>query len=108
MYHDSYKRARKLVWLRRLAVVCVLALLVFAGDRWRRGEEDLSDQTAFAVRQVVIDAAVQCYALEGAYPSELSYLEENYGLQLNHQRFIITYEAFAENLLPEVAVLEKK
>ena len=62
MYHDSYKRARRLVWLRRLAVVCVLALLVFAADRWRRGEEDLSDQTAFAVRQVVIDAAVQCYA----------------------------------------------
>ena len=79
MYHDSYKRARRLVWLRRLAVVCVLALLVFAADCWRRGEEDLSDQTAFAVRQVVIDAAVQCYALEGAYPSELSYLEENYG-----------------------------
>ena len=53
------------------------------------------------------DAAVQCYALEGAYPQSLSYLEENYGVQVNHSRFIVSYEAYASNQLPAVAVLEK-
>ena len=59
-------------------------------------------------REEVLDAAVQCYALEGAYPQSLSYLEENYGVQVNHSRFIVSYEAYASNQLPAVAVLEKQ
>ena len=107
MYHDSYKRKRAFFRLRVWALALFLLALALGGWRLEKEKENLVQQTAFSVRQVVIDAAVQCYALEGAYPSDLSYLEENYGLRLNHERFIITYDAFAENLLPEVAVLEK-
>ena len=55
----------------------------------------------------VLQAAVQCYAVEGSYPASLDYLEENYGLLVNHDRFIVTYEAFASNLMPQVNVLER-
>ena len=51
---------------------------------------------------------MQCYALEGAYPQSLSYLEKNYGVQVNHSRFIVSYEVYASNQLPVVAVLEKQ
>ena len=50
---------------------------------------------------------MQCYAVEGSYPASLDYLEENYGLLVNHDRFIVTYEAFASNLMPQVNVLER-
>ena len=74
-------------------------------------EEETSKRTRKSPqerRAEVLDAAVQCYALEGAYPQSLSYLEENYGVQVNHSRFIVSYEAYASNQLPAVAVLEKQ
>ena len=49
-------------------------------------------------------SALQCYAVEGAYPPDLQYLEDNYGLQVNKKDFYVTYEAFASNLPPTVRV----
>ena len=49
--------------------------------------------------------AVECYCVEGAYPESLGYLEENYGLNVNHRDFIVTYEVFASNVAPDVRVL---
>ena len=52
-------------------------------------------------------AAVQCYAVEGVFPENLEHLEENYGLQINHEKFIVTYDAFSSNLMPDIQVLQK-
>lgn len=49
-----------------------------------------------------------CYAAEGAYPSSLEELEERYGLQIDEARFTVRYLAFAENLMPDITVLENK
>ena len=43
----------------------------------------------------------------GAYPSSLAYLEENYGLVVNRSDYAITYEVFADNVMPNVVVLAK-
>ena len=88
-----------------IAAVCTLLLLLGVWAVWNGQTEA---QSAASVRTAVLDAAVQCYALEGAYPQSLSYLEENYGVQVNHSRFIVSYEAYASNQLPAVAVLEKQ
>ena len=55
----------------------------------------------------VLDAAMQCAAVEGAYPARLSYLEEHYGLIVNHQDYAVTYEAFASNVPPSVVVVPR-
>lgn len=55
--------------------------------------------------QAVLRSAVECYCVEGAYPESLGYLEENYGLNVNHRDFIVTYEVFASNVAPDVRVL---
>ena len=43
--------------------------------------------------------------VEGAYPESLSYLKEHYGLTVNEKDYIITYEVFASNQMPDVQVL---
>ncbi len=48
------------------------------------------------------------YAAEGVYPSSLEELEERYGLQVDWARFTVRYRAFAENLMPDITVLENK
>ena len=47
-----------------------------------------------------------CYAAEGAYPPDLDYLKDHYGLQIDEERYVVRYTAFAENLIPDITVLE--
>ncbi len=70
-------------------------------------QKDVSFQSAAAVKDAVIKSAVLCYSTEGSYPKTVAYLEKYYGLVLNKKKFIVSYEAYADNLLPEVRVLVK-
>ena len=108
MYHIKRVlslRARLITAAVLLAVLVLAALGLMLGSR--QVGRDLDTASAQARRQAVLQAAVQCYAVEGSYPASLDYLEENYGLLVNHDRFIVTYEAFASNLMPQVNVLER-
>ena len=108
MYHIKRVlslRARLITAAVLLAVLVLAALGLMLGSR--QVGRDLDTASAQALRQAVLQAAVQCYSVEGSYPASLDYLEENYGLLVNHDRFIVTYEAFASNLMPQVNVLER-
>jgi hypothetical protein len=52
-------------------------------------------------------AAMACYAIEGFYPPDLNYLEERYGIQINRQKYVVSYVPVAENLMPDITILEK-
>ncbi len=60
------------------------------------------------VRDTVISYVAQCYALEGAYPPDLQYLADNYGLQLDTEHYIYHYDMYASNIMPDVRVFERK
>ena len=49
--------------------------------------------------------AVQCYALEGAYPEKIDYLVDNYMLTLNKDDYVYHYVFIGSNLAPEITVL---
>ncbi len=59
------------------------------------------------MEQAVRRSVVQSYAIEGRYPNSLEYLERNYGLILDRDRFVYHYRVNGTNLLPEIAVLKK-
>ncbi len=52
-------------------------------------------------------AAVACYAAEGIYPADPVYLER-YGVQIDDTHYIVHYEVFADNLMPDITVLDRK
>jgi len=58
-----------------------------------------------STRAAVTRAMVQFYAIEGYYPPTLDYLIERYGLQIDLDRFIVHYNAFASNRRPQVIVI---
>ena len=45
--------------------------------------------------------------LEGSYPETYGYLRDNYGLQIDEDRFIVHYEIFASNIMPDITVIER-
>lgn len=87
-----------------LAAAAVLAAFVMALGGLESG------QSAEGLRQLetaLRKGCVACYATEGAYPANLTYLEEHYGVQIDRERYDVHYNAFAENLMPDITVLER-
>ena len=108
MYHEvtskERNRRRKRTVVAILVVLAVVALLVLG---LRALNKSTREQGATALRQSILDAALRCCAIEGSYPLSLSHLEEDYGLRVNHNDYIITYEAYASNIAPSVVVVPR-
>lgn len=60
-----------------------------------------------SVKQAVTRAAVHCYAVEGTYPPGLDYLEEQYGLMVDKEKYFVDYQSFASNVMPDITVVER-
>ncbi len=97
------KRRRK----RYIVYVVVLVLAIAGWFTYDAIAANLRAQGELSVRNAILDSAKQCCAIEGAYPSSLKYLENNYGLVVNRNDYTITYDAFAENVIPSIVVLAK-
>ena len=86
------------------AIIAALILaLVLLLPVFRR---DIRQGSAASIRETVLRAAAQCYAVEGAYPPSLSYLEEHYGISWNQEEYAVDYEIFSSNLPPTVTVID--
>lgn len=84
--------------------VAIVLIFCLAIDRVTRA----SDEAELGlVRDAVKNAALTCYAVEGAYPDDLDYLREHYGLGYNEERYLVYYEAFASNVMPDIRVMER-
>lgn len=70
---------------------------------WKAKDQNRPEE----IKRAILNASVQCYALEGSYPPDLSYLQEHYGIQLEPDRYFYLYEVFASNVMPDVEVYEK-
>ena len=104
-------RRRKNPWLGMLrglllpaiaAAVLVMFAAALDGLTTGRDAEDLR-QLEEALRR----SCAACYAAEGVYPPDLEHLRERYGIQIDDTRYEVMYSAFAENLLPDITVLER-
>lgn len=86
-----------------LFMVVTLVMLYGFQDAAQSSREESLRMTEDNLRRAV----VSCYALEGSYPANIEYLQEKYGLQLNKEKYIVHYEVFAENIMPDITVLER-
>ena len=104
MYSDKVKTKTLLI-----AVLAVLVLIAAGLTLWavRAGSGNMQEEAAAALQDTILTSARQCYVVEGIYPPDLEYLENNYGLQINRKDFYVSYDAFAENLPPTVRVTSR-
>lgn len=104
---NAVKRKNKLPLpgiLMPLAVVALLLCFLSGISNLTQGHA-LEDKKR--LEDVLKESAVACYAVEGFYPPDLAYLQEHYGVQIDNRRFVVRYTAIAENLMPDITVLEK-
>ena len=95
-----------LSFLLSVAAFLILLFLFLGGIR------SVSDTTAAkqleSLQTALSRSIAQCYAVEGMYPPDLQYLKDHYGLTYDETEFLVDYEAYGSNLMPEVTVLRKR
>lgn len=93
----------------RKEIAIILLMILLLGGVWalvtRVDTAQSGAQTQF-VYDAVRNAALTCYAVEGAYPENVEYLRENYGLAYDQSRYMVSYDAFAVNQVPTIFVTE--
>jgi len=99
------KKKKQKILLTIIAWCAVLGCFLGAVLNLDNGQEEKrKEQLETAVRR----AAVACYAAEGAYPQDLAYMQQHYGVRYDEKRYKIVYSVFASNLMPDITVLDKE
>lgn len=76
-----------------------------------QGLSSLSDSTMRRQKESLENAITRsvtyCYTVEGAYPENLDYLKDNYGLTYDEEVFFVDYRVIGSNVLPDITIIEK-
>ena len=91
-------------WFKLAVIVVALAAAVLLVTRISRTQDVAETEL---IENAVRSAALNCYALEGAYPVDVEYLREHYQLAYNDDRYLVVYNAEMENVMPEILVLTR-
>ncbi len=90
-------------------LIAVMVLAVFC--LYKGVQKMEKGQQAESVKQLdssIRKAVLTCYATEGVYPPTVDYLKQNYGIQIDEERFAVFYEVFGDNIMPEITIVEKQ
>ena len=90
--------------IKLLCIVAVLAAAVLLVNRIDTAQDKAETDI---VRDAVKNAALTCYAVEGAYPDSVEYLREHYHLAYDEDRYVVFYDVFSSNLIPTIDVKER-
>ena len=105
MYHESTYEQLRRRRRTRIRVACALVLTcLLAWWAVSHARSLARAQGASALRASVVDAALQCCAVEGSFPTSVRHLEEHYGLVINADDYVVTYEWLGDNIAPSVVV----
>lgn len=81
----------------------LLGILVLGSGRIDAGH----DQEASARLEASLRRAIAAeYAVSGSYPEDLAGIMEHYGIQADPDRFMVVYTPVAENIPPDLTVLD--
>lgn len=87
-------------------VVFVLVLVLFAFLMGRTGNSADREQ-AQLLEDAIRNAAVTNYAIDGVYPDTLESIVDMYGIIIDEGRFLVRYNVFASNIMPDIHVINK-
>ncbi len=90
-----------------ISIALILSFLLFFYYSVVNVNEKSENEKFDILAEAIIKSAVQCYAIEGFYPPDIAYLEKNYGLIVNHEKYVVSYNVFASNLMPNVEIFLK-
>lgn len=65
---------------------------------------DVDENETQTLKKAIDKAVTTCYAIEGTYPESIEYIEENYGVVIDHDKYAVIYDILSANIKPNVIV----
>lgn len=90
-----------------IGVLCALTAALTAAFAAKQIGAKMTEQEIKLLGEQVRQAAVDCYASEGYFPQSVNHLVEHYGLVYDQERYLVRYDAFASNVMPDIDVILK-
>lgn len=81
----------------------VLFVFLFAVGK---SETSSSKKQKETLENAIDKSLVSCYILEGRYPENFAYLEENYGITYDKKAYRVDYQVFGSNIKPNIDIVE--
>ena len=100
-------KRKKINKLMLFSVILFILLAVWLVISAKNAEGAAEKSRSESVYRTVMHSTALCYSIEGEYPPDLEYLEENYGVKINHDRYIVHYEYFGGNISPSITVADR-
>lgn len=95
-------------WLSVFFPLIAAAVLFFFLTAFSNVGKGSKEEGKLQLEQALKRCVVTCYATEGFYPPSIDYMKEHYGIQVDEEHYVVYYEVVAQNLMPEITVLEKR
>lgn len=96
--------------MKRYGYLSLVAFLFLITALWQGFDITSSKNDESNLKRVeesIVQAAITCYSIEGFYPKEFTYLQQNYHVQLDMKRYQIHYEWIADNIRPDIFIFMK-
>lgn len=90
-----------------ITVIIFLAVLLLFSAWMGRTSASADREQVTLLETALRNAAVTSYSVEGCYPDTLEHLIETYGVIVDESRFLVRYDVFAPNIMPEISVVVK-
>lgn len=90
-----------------LAISLMAAILLFFIFFINNINEKNENEKFEILMEALKKTSVQCYATEGFFPPNVDYMEKNYGLTVDHKKYVIYYNVFASNIMPDILVFQR-
>lgn len=87
--------------MKRVLSIIIFAIIFFA---IMKAEDANNSEGVRLLEEAILRAAIQSYAIEGQFPSDINHIIENFSIHIDKRKFFVHYEFFAANILPHVRV----
>lgn len=93
----------KINWNLLFSILSSAAIIMMIFLGLNNTETSLKEDELIRLKDSIMKAAINCYAIEGFYPADIDYLKDNYGLIID-DRYNVFYEVQASNIMPNISV----
>ena len=89
------------------AALFLLIFVVFLFVVSKASEGSVYEQRQ-SLSDAIDNAIIQCYGTEGRYPESFEYLQDNYGIIYDEDKFRVDYVIYGSNMRPDVTIINLK
>jgi len=90
-----------------LPILFTLTVVVLIAYGISNTAESTRQEGTRILEESIRRAVITAYALEGRYPATIEHIENNFGVFIDRDRFIVHYTVFGSNIMPNVVVISR-